>query len=175
MNNDQFYDNSSHVPVWLSQLIREEVHADSTGIINVPNEQTELELLDTSSIELMEILKNELEFLINTFNQERAVNHPEKAIKFFKIANTVNDFMIYRKSLKMIFTRRAVDLITIQINRGQLNSIDLNQTVPENNYWELNAKVGRFNQVEWFHFDEKFQVQYLVPYLLTIFIRSSMA
>ncbi len=174
MNNDQFYENST-VPAWLSQLISEELHAESSGIINVPSEQTELELLDMSSIELMEHIKIELEFLINTFNQERATNQPEKAIKFFKIANTVNDFMIYRKSLKMIFTRRAVDLITIQINRGQLNSIDLNQTVPENSYWELNAKLGRFNQVDWFHMDEKVQILHLVQYLLTTFIRSSMA
>ena len=174
MNNDQQYENSN-VPAWLSQLVNEEINAESSGIISVPNEQSELELLDISSIELMEQLKNELEYLIATFNQERAMNQPEKAIKFFKIANTVNDFMIYRKSLKMIFSRRAVDLLTIQINRGQMNSIDLNQTVPEDNYWEINARVGRFNQVEWFHLDEKMLLPHLVQYLLTIFIRSSMA
>jgi hypothetical protein len=165
---------SLHSPAWLSQLVSEEINAESSGIINIPTEQSELELLDRSSIHLMDLLKNELEFLITVFNQERAQNYPEKAIKFFKIANTVNDFMIYRKSLKMIFSRRAVDLITIQINRGQINAIDLNQNTPHNNYWEINAKVGVFSQVEWFYLDEKINLDNLVQYLMTVFIRSSM-
>lgn len=172
MNNDQY--EQSHTPAWLSQLVAEELNAEASGIINVTSEQSELALLDLSSIEQMQILKNELELLITLFNQERAQNYPEKSIKFFKIANTVNDFMIYRKSLKMIFSRRAVDLITIQINRGQLNSIDLHQTTQDNNYWEINARVGRFSQVEWFYLDEKINLATLVQYLLTAFIRSSM-
>lgn len=173
--NNEHYSNNSHSPVWLSQLVHEELQAESSGIINVPSEQSELALLDASSIEFMQTLKNELESLITIFNQERAINQPEKSIKFFKIANTVNDFMIYRKSLKMIFSRRAVDLITIQINRGQINVIDLNPNTPENNYWEINARVGSFSQVEWHYLDETVKLENLVQYLLTTFIRSSMA
>lgn len=172
MNNEQF--DTQQSPIWLSQLVAEEINAETSGIINVTTEQGELELLDRSSIELMQVLKNELEYLITVFNQERAQNYPDKAIKFFKIANTVNDFMIYRKSLKMIFSRRAVDLITIQINRGQINAIDLNQTTLNNNYWELNARVGSFTQVEWYYQDEKINLENLVQYLMTTFIRASM-
>ncbi len=174
MNNDNEQFDQIQSPAWLSQLVAEEINAEASGIINVATEQNELELLDRSSIQLMEELKNELEYLITLFNHERARNYPDKAIKFFKIANTVNDFMIYRKSLKMIFSRRAVDLITIQINRGQINSIDLTQSTPNNNYWEINARVGAFTQVEWFYQDEKINAANLVQYLMTTFIRSSM-
>lgn len=173
---NQFH-TEQNAPAWLSALISEEVGADSTGVISIPTEDAELELLDKSSIEFMECLKYELENLIIIFNKERAINQPDKTIKFFKIANTVNDFMIFRKSLKMIFTRRAVDLITIQLNRGNINLMDLSQQtqISENSQWEIHARIGDFSQVEWIYRNQTFQLKDLVQYLLTLFIRSSMA
>lgn len=170
--------NEHDAPAWLSALVSEELTAESSGIISVPTEDAELELLDRSSIEFMDKIKTELENLVHLFNAERAtINQPDKSIKFFKIANTVNDFMIYRKSLKMIFTRRAVDLISIQISRGQLNLIDLgqNNNISENSYWELKAQIGGFSQVEWLYRDEPFHLSNLIQYLLTHFVRSSIA
>ena len=100
MNNDYSVSNQIIPPAWLSQLVDEELHADATGIIHIPSDVYNLELLDRSSIEFMNALKLELDTLISLFNLERAKDHPEKAIKVFKIANTVNDFMLYRRSLK---------------------------------------------------------------------------
>lgn len=171
------FQTETHTPAWLSALISEEVGAESNGIISIPSEDIELELLDKSSIEFMDSIRVELEKLILIFNKERAANQADRSIKFFKIANTVNDFMIYRKSLKMIFTRRAVDLISIQINRGNINIMDLSQheNIPENSHWEIQARIGEFSQVEWLYRNQPFKLNDLVQFLLTLFVRSSMA
>lgn len=164
-------------PLWIQNLINEELEAETTGIVHVPSEEDRIQLLDRTSIEKMEDLREQFEFSVNMFNGARAADKPQKAIKLFKIANTVNDFMLYRNSLKLIFARKAVDVITISFFSNQSGFYPTATSYfepPKEYHHELVASLGPFHQVTWTYQNEAIDVESLSRYLFTEFVRNSM-
>jgi len=102
-------------------------------------------LLEESSIDLMESLKEKFEIYATKFNQYRANKDNSKLIKIFKISNTVNDFMLYRNTLKLVVARRSPDVITIGFlsNSGGLFAARLNfETQASSQLHEIKAHVS---------------------------------
>jgi hypothetical protein len=151
--------------LWVEQLAEQEIDADMTGIVHLPNEDDQLRLLDGSSIELMEMLRNEFEVAVSFFNEHMGKNFPQKQIKTFKIANTVNDFMLFRQSIKLVVSRKAVDLISVSLIKNAGDNKDF--------YVELVARFGAFQEINWWYQDQKIQLSPVVQFLVTKFIKES--
>jgi hypothetical protein len=176
MNNQQT-NNSLNVPIttgWIETLALEELNMEETGVINFSEHLNPVKLLEESSIQLMEELKERFEIYSTKFNEFRG--NQSGQIKSFKISNTVNDFMLYRNSLKLVVARRSEDIISIGFlsNTGGLFSARLNfEENPSSKIHEVKAHIGAFNKITWKFNGENVDVDALTRHYLTEFIKHS--
>jgi hypothetical protein len=160
---------------WIERLAIEEVNTEESGVINFNEHLNPTRLLEESSLNLMEELKQYFEIFVGKFNELRGTTNTS-AIKIFKISNTVNDFMLFRNSLKLVVARRSHDVISIGFlsNSGGLFSARLNNNQPaSNNIHEIRAHVGPFNDISWTFQGEKINLQSLIKHYLTEFVKHS--
>jgi hypothetical protein len=161
---------------WIESLAMEEVNMEESGIIRFDDHLNTQQLLEESSLNFVNKLKDRFEFYVTLFNQYRSNRDTTRAIKIFRISNTVNDFILFRNSLKLIVARRAPDVISIGFlsNAGGLFTPRVqgeNQSVHA--IHEIKAHVGPFNTITWRYKDESVEVEALVKYYLTEFIKNS--
>src|SRR5690606_5210900 len=162
---------------WIESLALEEVNMEESGIIRFNDHLNTQGLLEESSLNFVNKLKDRFEFYVTLFNQYRTQKDQSRAIKVFRISNTVNDFMLFRNSLKLIVARRSLDVISIGFlsNSGGLFSarMENDNTQSTHAIHEIKAHVGPFNSITWKFQGENVEVEALVKYYLTEFIKHS--
>ena len=161
---------------WIKNLALEELNMDESGIVHFDDHLNIDQLLEESSLELINQMRDLVEAYATHFNQYRGKNGQGPQIKIFKISNTVNDFMLFRNSLKLIFARKANDVITTGFlsNTGGLYSAKLNNSEPAlNKAHEIRAHVGAFNKITWRFQGEILDLDSMVRHYLTEFIKNS--
>jgi hypothetical protein len=161
---------------WIENLALEEVNMEESGIIRFNDHLNTQQLLEESSLNFVNKLKDRFEFYVSLFNQYRSNRDTSRAIKVFRVSNTVNDFILFRNSLKLIVARRAADVVSIGFlaNNGGLYGGRLandNQTIHA--IHEIKAHVGPFNTITWRFQGEPVEVEALVKYYLTEFVKQS--
>lgn len=161
---------------WIENLAIDEINMEESGVINFNEHLNPNRMLEESSIEFMEDLKELFEIYSTKFNEFRAERDNTRAIKVFKISNTVNDFMLYRNSLKLVVARRSDDVISIGFlsNTGGAFAARVNHDDgAERSIHEVRAHVGAFNNISWKFQGEPVDKEALVKHYLTEFIRRS--
>ena len=162
---------------WIESLALEEVNMEESGIIRFNDHLNTQGLLEESSLNFVNKLKDRFEFYVTLFNQYRTHKDQSRAIKVFRISNTVNDFMLFRNSLKLIVARRSLDVISIGFlsNSGGLFSARMENDSTQSTHaiHEIKAHVGPFNSINWKFQGENVEVESLVKYYLTEFIKHS--
>lgn len=176
LNSDTFISktNTTLTTGWIESLALEELNMEETGVINFSEHLNPVQLLEESSIQLMEELKERFEIYSTKFNEFRGNQGGQ--IKSFKISNTVNDFMLYRNALKLVVARRSEDVISIGFlsNSGGLFSARLNfEQAPTSKIHEIKAHVGAFNKITWQFNGESVDIDALTRHYLTEFIKHS--
>ena len=159
---------------WIENLAIEEINMEESGVITFNEHLNPEYYLEESSINLMNEIRDFFEIYVNKFNEYR--NGSGNGIKIFKISNTVNDFMLFRNSLKLIFARKGQDTISIGFFSNTGNSFGPRLNHADNvspNLHELKAQVGAFNNISWHFQGEKVDVETLVRHYLTEFIKQS--
>ncbi len=162
---------------WIENLAMDEINMEESGVVNFSEHLDPMHLLETSSVEFMEQLKEKFEIFVEKFNELRShQSDKSKTIKMFKISNTVNDFMLFRNSLKLVVARRAPDVISIGFlsNSGGLFAARLNfENDSRTKIHEIKATVGPFNDIKWKFQGENIDVSSLSRHYLTEFIKHS--
>ncbi len=160
---------------WIENLALEELNMDESGIVHFNDHLSPRFALEESSIQFMDSLRDKIEFLIQHFNEYRGSSDSSSAIKIFKISNTVNDFMLFRSALRLIFSRKSDDLITISFLRGGLDLLagKMRSINGENAYHEIRAHIGPFNKITWRFDGEEVDLDALVKHYLSEVIRNS--
>jgi len=160
---------------WLEDLALDELNMDESGIINFGEHINPSHLLEESSIGFMNELRDLFEIYVTKFNEYRGGTANLSQIKIFKISNTVNDFMLFRNSLRLIFNRRANDLITIGFiaSNGELLSARMSTGNNHESVHEIKAHLGPFNNITWRFHGETVATKALVRHYLSEFIKNS--
>ncbi len=163
---------------WIEHLAIEEINMDESGIVHMDDHLNPSALLEEASIEFMDSIRDRFEFYINKFNQYRGGSNAGAVIKTFKISNTVNDFMMFRNSLRMIFARRSHDTISIGFLSNGKDLLaprlsDSDTYGQQMGTHEIRANVGPFNKISWRFQGEIVDVDALVRHYLSEFIRQS--
>src|SRR5690606_5726748 len=172
MINVNDYQNIS----WIESLALEEVNMEESGIIRFNDHLSTQQILEESSLNFVNKLKDRFEFYVAMFNQYRGNRDSTRAIKVFRVSNTINDFILFRNSLKLIVARRSADVVSIGFlsNSGGLFSARLaNENQSVHAIHEIKAHVGPFNNVSWRFQGEPVEIEALVKYYLTEFIKNS--
>ncbi|MBF0208511.1 MAG: hypothetical protein HQK53_16670 [Oligoflexia bacterium] len=162
---------------WIENLALEELNMEESGIISYNDQSDPLPYLEESSIELVSRIRERIEFYLNKFNFYRGGRDPSASVKIFKISNTVNDFMLFRNSLKLVISRKTPAVIGVGLfsNTGGIfparaTAVDAPST---NLYHEIVAHVGPFNEISWRFEGEPVNVEAMVKHYLTEFIKHS--
>ncbi len=161
---------------WIEKLALDELNMEESGVVHFDDHLDIERILEESSLEVMNKIRDLVEVYITRFNQHRGSNGQGNQIKIFKISNTVNDFMLFRNSLKLVFARRSFDVITVGFlsNTGGLYSARLNKETPaENMAHEIRASVGPFNKITWRFKGDIVDLDALVRHYTTEFIKYS--
>ena len=162
---------------WIENLALEEINMDESGVIHVEDHLNPHHMLEESSIELMNTLKDHFEFYVTKFNEYRGTRQGGSEIKIFKISNTVNDFMLFRNGIRLIFARKADDLISIGFISGGKDffgsRLSKNETIGNSPLHELKAHIGPFNQISWRFKGETVSIIPMLKHYLSEFIRIS--
>ena len=169
-------ENGHHKTQWIEKLALEELNMEETGIINF-NEHLDPQIfLEESSVQFMEKIKERFQVYIQKFNFYRGEKTSGASIKIFKISNTVNDFMLFRNSLRLIIARKSHDLISIGFlsnTSGPFGARLQNSPTPSKSSHDIKAHVGPFNEISWRFQGEIVELDSLVKHYLTEFIRYS--
>lgn len=164
---------------WIESLAMEEINMEESGYISFNEAASPARLLEEASVTFMNQLKDRFEFYVALFNQFRVNRDQGRAIKVFRISNTVNDFMLFRNTLKLIVARRSPDVISIGFlsHSGGLFSPRIpGETVGAINapaIHEIKANVGPFNHITWRYQGEAVEVEAIVRFYVSEFIRNS--
>jgi hypothetical protein len=161
---------------WIEGLALEELKMEDSGIVSLDQHLSPIYHLEESSIQIMNRLKDRFEFYIQRFNEYRGKVGSSSQIRIFKISNTVNDFMLFRNSLKLVLARKSCDVISVGFlsNAGGLFSARLSPEIPATNTaHEIKAHVGPFNKVTWRFMGEVVDEDALVRHYITEFIKHS--
>lgn len=173
---------------WVETLAMEELSMDHSGVVHLDNHLDPAHFLEESSLNLMDHMRDLFEVYIHSFNQCRAQRHgggttssmistdQQSLIKIFKISNTVNDFLLYRNSLKLIVSRKSIDLIILQFlsNAGGTFGARMPaDQIAKLGGDEIKAFLGPFNEVSWTYQNQLVKIESLVKHYLSEFIRHS--
>lgn len=151
---------------------------EESGVVSFNEHLNPVHYLEESSVDYMNTIRDRFEIYVSKFNEFRSNNKNEAQIKIFKISNTVNDFMLYRHSLRLIFARKAHDLITIGFlsSNGELFAARVNNSNREETKrspHKIKAHVGPFNRISWRFEGEIIDIDSLTRHYLSEFIRCS--
>ncbi len=162
---------------WIESLALEELNMEESGIVNITGHLDPNLMLEESSIKFMNELRDKFEIYVNSFNRYRSNVNSPSSVKMFKISNTVNDFMLFRNSLRLVFARKANDCITIGfIANGKdifAARLSINDRHGSQSMHELRAHIGSFGKISWRFNNEIVDVDSLVRHYLTEFIVNS--
>lgn len=161
---------------WVENLAIEEINMSESGVIDIHEHLNPLHFLEESSIEFMNQLRDLIELYVAKFNEYRG-HQNNSHIKIFKISNTVNDFMLFRNSLRLIFARKANDLISIAfISNGKdllAPRLQIEDRFGNEGVHEIRAHLGPFNKITWRFQGEIVDMNAMVKHYLTEFIKQS--
>jgi hypothetical protein len=162
---------------WVESLALDEINMDESGIVNINGHLNPTLLLEEASIQLMNDLRDRAEAYLTKFNEYRCRNNSAAAIKFFKISNTVNDFMLFRNSLRLIFARKSNDVISIGFLANGKDiygaRLSFNDQFGSATIHEIRAHLGAFNKITWRFNNEPVDFDALIRHYLTEFIINS--
>lgn len=172
-------DNTSQNSIstkWIENLAIEEINMDETGIIDLDSHLDPSLYLEEASVELMNELRERFEIFVEKFNEYRGIES-NATIKIFKISNTINDFMLFRNSLRLIFSRRSSDVIQVNFMASGKDLYTARSSKREStfqdNVHEIKAHIGPFNNISWLFDGEKIEIDPLVKHYLSEFIKNS--
>lgn len=162
---------------WIESLALDEINMDESGIVNINGHLNPSLLLEEASILFMNDLRDRFEAYITKFNEYRGRSNSHAAIKIFKISNTVNDFMLFRNSLRLIIARKANDVISIGFLANGKDiygaRLSFNDQFGSTTIHEIRAHLGAFNKITWRFNNEIVDTDALVRHYLTEFIINS--
>ncbi len=164
---------------WIENLALEELNTEESGIINFEEHLNPEFYLEESSIRFVDELKELFEVYVQKFNEFRGDLNSNSLVKIFKISNTVNDFMLFRNSLKLIVARKANDLVSVGFmsNTGGMYSARVSGTnsfqASNLTNHEIKAHVGPFQEITWRFNGEIVSKDAIVRHYLTEFLKHS--
>jgi hypothetical protein len=161
---------------WIESLALEEINMEESGFIRFTDAADPNRILEEESIAFINKIKDRFEFYISLFNQYRVNRDQGRMIKIFRISNTINDFMLFRNTLKLIVARRSADVISIGFlsNSGGLFTPRIpGDQSSVSQIHEIKAVVGPFNHITWRYQGEEINIEALTRFYISEFIRNS--
>ena len=153
---------------WIKNLVRLEQDMEAKGQISLPESQPSREQLAEHTAEFMRQLRTAFTTYCATFNHMKGFLG---SVRIYGIANTEVDFMLFRHGHKLVFSMKEPDLICVNM---KFNDQILSSTsVAEEPADFIKGEWGPFNEPQWTYNDKRINLDYLIRYYMTMFIKNS--
>ncbi len=161
---------------WIKDLVKAEQAMEESGVIDVTAGFDPGKHLSEATFDFMRDLKAAFVESAAAFNQLKGSTLG--TVKIYGISNTATDFMLFRNGYKLIFTVLGPGILSIRFNTIG------NQFFPQpqaegspsqatENGDTLKASWGAFGELNWTYDGKPINLDYLIRYYMTRFIRES--
>lgn len=157
---------------WVKRLVRNEAELIRTGTGDLLGHQDHRKVVDEITQEFMEHLKNEFVSCVDSFNSYRGGAHLPNAVKVFNVSNTANDFILFRNNMKLVISNSSLGVINFSFISRHSNFKGSPVKTQREGY-DLIAQMFPFNELAWTFHGERINVECVVRYMFTEFIKSS--
>ncbi len=151
---------------WIEQLALDEVQREQQGFVDAREAHHQEGMMNEENLRFLEELFDYFSKQIQVFNDLRSHDQPLQRIKIYKITGTEADFMLFRNGLKLLFSKKSFNCLSIQY-------LDQDKQLEKNSYQEILLQLGPFEQLQWTYQGQAFQKEALVRYYLSHFVKKS--
>ncbi len=158
---------------WIKQLVLAEQQMEESGIVDLSSDFDTDKHLKDETLDFLIDLKTTFVELSSAFNQLKG--SPMGKIKIYGISKTPADFMLFRNAYKLIFSAQAPGEIAIRFNHIG-NSYIPGQKAAEETSLDtdiITAEWGAYAQLVWKYKDHKVNMDHLVRYYMSRFVKES--
>ena len=158
---------------WIKELVLAEQQMEDAGVVDMeagfdPNRQ-----VDEATYEFISDLKAAFVEAAAAFNQLKGSTLGQ--IRIYGISKTKADFMLFRNGYKLIVSVRQLGVISVAYSNAAAQYTPGTAAKPEDNKAAdvLKASWGAFGQLIWTYNDHTINVDYLVRYYMSRFVKDS--
>ncbi|MCC6277505.1 MAG: hypothetical protein IT289_06295 [Oligoflexia bacterium] len=158
---------------WVRDLVESELRMEETGMIDLSGIPDETRDVQAKTNEFLKEIKEAFIEYSTAFNNMK--NSAIGGVKIYGISNTVADFMLFRNGYKLLFAALEPGRIAISFQAQAAQILPLGaQSINSNSTEEyLDAKYGPFGELSWTYRGTPVNLEPLVRYYLTRFVRES--
>ena len=154
---------------WIKNLVRMEQDMEASGQVHLPETKASVSDMAEHTDEFMKQLRTAFTSHSSVFNHMKGFLG---SLRIYGIAGTKSDFMLFRHGHKLIFSVKEPGLITIKMN--------FNTAILMNNGEEksepadfIQAQWGPFNELKWTYNNKAINLDYLIRYYMSVFVKNS--
>lgn len=165
---------------WIKDLVKAEQAMEESGVIDVTAGFDPNKHLSEATFDFMRDLKAAFVESAASFNQLKGSTIG--TVKIYGISNTVADFMLFRNGYKLIFTVAGPGILNVRFNTiGNQFFPQPQPGAPQPQQAQqapgsgdvLKASWGAFGELNWTYDGKPINLDYLIRYYMTRFIRES--
>lgn len=157
---------------WIKRLVRNEVELIQTGSGDLVSHQDHRRVVEEATLEFLAKVKEEFVSCLDLFNSYRGGGHLPNSVKVFNVSNTQADFIIFRNNLKLVVSNPALGVVNFSfISRA--NGFKQSQIKTKREGYDLIAQLFPFNELAWTYHGERVNMDALVRFMFTEFVKSS--
>lgn len=156
---------------WIKELVTAEQQMEDAGMVDMTAGFDPGRQLEDATVDFLNDLKLAFVEAASAFNQLKgsSLGH----IRIYGISKTKADFMLFRNGAKLIFSMRHAGLITISYNAAVAGYVPGAARSDEAAQDVLKAEWGAFGQLNWTYNERPIQLDYLIRYYMSRFVRDS--
>lgn len=162
---------------WIKELIKFEQQIEESGMVDFTAGFDPDKELIIQSVKFMNSLKENFVDYATAFNEMKAST--VGGIKIYGISNTQADFMLFRNGYKLIFELDGPGRVCVRPRHQGTRFVPGSNATVENltNHSEeddeLVAKWGAFGEVKWTYKSQDVNMDFLIRYYMSKFVRES--
>lgn len=161
---------------WIKELVLAEQQMEESGVVDFSAGFDPESVLDEETVEFMNDLKAAFIEVSSAFNQLKGSSVGN--IKIYGISKTKADFMLFRNGFKLIFSIKQAGTVSIRFNSIGTSFLPHQMQgtqEPQQNQGEdlIKAHWGAFGELKWAYNGSAINLDYLVRYYLSRFVRES--
>lgn len=156
---------------WIKELVLAEQQMEEAGVVDMEAGFDPARALEEATVEFINDLKAAFVEAASAFNQLKGstLGH----LRIYGISKTQADFMLFRNGYKLIFSLKSPGVITVSVSSAGAHYVP--GTAPEVDTPKdlLQAAWGAFGQLVWTYHDHQINIDYLVRYYVSRFVKDS--
>ncbi len=156
---------------WIKELVVAEQQMEEAGVVDMEAGFDANRQLDEATVDFISDLKAAFIEAASAFNQLKGATHGN--LRIYGISKTQADFMLFRNGYKLIFSLRQSGLISITYSSAGAHYVPgtaQDENAPAD---MLKASWGAFGQLVWTYNEHKINIDYLVRYYMSRFVKDS--